>query len=188
MNLINDTRADTEFTYFTIVAEDYLINGERWSKLSTDADSPSGRVFPVIVDSGFTSTPLPPSLVTLFYDAFVDAPRPVSIDGNPMFAAPCDTDVVPVFGVQIGGEIFEMSRETTLVSRLNTTENGTVLCAVGLQPGIEEAGALGDTFLSNVVAIFDVGASEMRFARRSFEKTGAEQLLDLDVRDNKDEL
>lgn len=183
MNLINDTRADTEFTYYTIVAEDYSINGESWSELSADADSPAGRIFPIIVDSGFTTTPLPPSLVTLFYDAFVDAPQPVEIEGSPMFAAPCDTAVLPTFGVQIGGQVFEMSRETTLVSRLNTTENGTAFCAVGLQPGIEEAGALGDTFLSNVVAVFDVGASEMRFAKRSFEESVSE-----DVMSTKDEL
>ena len=40
-------------------------------------------------------------------------------------------------------------------------------------PGVSDAGAagfsiLGDVFLENVLAIFDVGASEMRFAVREF--------------------
>lgn len=188
MNLINDTRADTEFTYYSIIAEDYLINGNRFSELSADANSPSGKVFPVIVDSGFVTSPLPPSLVTLFYEAFVDAPQPVEIEGYPMFASPCNTAVLPTFGVQIDGQVFEMRRETLLVSRLNTTENGTPLCAVGLQPGIEEAGLLGDTFLSNVVSVFDVGGSEMRFAARSFEISAGQEPLSPDIRGPKVEL
>ncbi|KAJ4391511.1 hypothetical protein N0V93_005129 [Gnomoniopsis smithogilvyi] len=187
-NLINDTRADTELTYYTIIAEDYIINGERFSKLSTDEEIPSGKIFPVIVDSGFTTCPLPPSLVTLFYDAFISAPQVVEIEGQAMFAAPCDTDKVPTFSVQIGGQMIEMSRDTLLVARMNTTENGTTMCALGLQPGIEEAGLLGDTFLSNVVAVFDVGESEMRFAQRSFEGAVSEELSSPVLKRLKDEL
>ncbi|KAJ4420320.1 hypothetical protein N0V82_004419 [Gnomoniopsis sp. IMI 355080] len=175
-NLINDIRADTQLTYYTIIAEDYIINGEPFSKISADEDVLSGKIFPVIVDSGFTTSPLPPSLVTFFYDAFVHAPQLADIEGQMMFAAPCNTNIVPTFGVQIDGQTFEMTRETLLVARLNTTENGTAMCALGLQPGIEEAGLLGDTFLSNIVAVFDVGNSEMRFAQRGFEVTADEEL------------
>lgn len=104
-----------------------------------------------------------------------------------MFAAPCNTSIVPTFGVQIGGQIFEMGKETLLVSTMNMTENGMSMCALGLQPGIEAAGLLGDTFLSNVVAVFDVGESEMRFAQRSFQ--GVDQkLTGSDARGMKDEL
>lgn len=170
MNLINDTRADTEFTYYTIIPEDYLINGAKWSILSATDAAPEGRHFPVIIDSGFTTNPLPPSLVTLYYAAFAQPPQPLEIDGQLMFAAPCDTaeEVLPTFGVQIGWQVFDMSRETRLVARLNATEagSGVLFCALGVQPGIEEAGALGDTFLSGVVAVFDFGGTEMRFATR----------------------
>lgn len=177
-----------ELTYYTIVAEDYLINGERFSRLSTDEDTPSGKRFPVIVDSGFTTSPLPPSLVMLFYDAFDHGPRISEIEGQPMFAVPCNTGSVPAFGIQIGGGILEMSRDTLLVARLNTTENGITMCALGLQPGIEEAGLLGDTFLSNVVAVFDIGESEMRFAQRSIEVTVDEESSSFRSRGLKDEL
>lgn len=185
--MINDSRADTELTYYTIIAEDYIINGETWSKLSADSDTPTGKIFPVIVDSEFTTSPLPPSLVMLYYDAFFEAPQLAEIEGQPMFAAPCNTSMVPTFGVQIGGQTFEMRKETLLVSRMNTTENEMTMCALGLQPGIEEAGLLGDTFLSNVVAVFDVGESEMRFAQRSFQVVDQE-LTGPDARGIKDEL
>lgn len=105
-----------------------------------------------------------------------------------MFAAPCDTAVIPTFGVQIAGQTFEMTKETLLVSRMNMTENGTLMCALGLQPGIEEAGLLGDTFLSNVVAVFDVGESEMRFAQRSYEVNLGQEQFGSNVKGVKDEL
>ncbi|CAN8097552.1 unnamed protein product [Discula destructiva] len=170
VNLHNDSRAEKDFTYYNIIAQDYLINGVRWSELSAPSEKQSGRVFPVIIDSGFTTSPLPPSLVEHLYGAFDDAPQLLEIESQPMYALPCDTKAVPIFGVEIDNQRFEMYRETTLVARLNTTTaNGTAFCALGVQPGIEEAGALGDTFLSDVVAVFDVGASEMRFAQRKFE-------------------
>lgn len=165
MNLVNETRASTQFTYYTIMADDYLINGRSVSKLSADANIPASPTFPVIVDSGYSTNVLPPSLVTILYEAFDDTPQPVELHGSTLFAAPCDA-AVPGFGVQIGGQVLEMTKESVLVARLNTTVNGTLMCGLGIQPGIEEAGALGDTFLSSVVAVFDVGASEMRFAQR----------------------
>lgn len=189
MNLVNETRAETQFTYYTIIADDYLINGQSVSRLSaTAANIPASPGFPVIVDSGYSTNVLPPSLVTLFYEAFDDTPQPVDIHGGTMFAAPCDAGV-PNFGVQVGGQVFEMTKEATLVSRLNTTVNGTLVCGLGIQPGIEEAGALGDTFLSSVVAVFDVGASEMRFAQRGSSRfTGGEEAPSADGGRAKDEL
>ncbi|KAF3769780.1 acid protease, partial [Cryphonectria parasitica EP155] len=166
-NLVNETRAATNFTYYTIIADDYIIDGKPFSKLSEENnDIPASQGFPVVVDSGWSANVLPPSLVTHFYDTFADPPKLVDIGGgNTMFTAPCDA-TVPEFGVQIGTEVFTMARETILVSRLNTTLNGTMVCGLGIQPGVEFAGVLGDTFLSNVVAVFDVGASEMRFGQR----------------------
>lgn len=174
MNLVNETRAETSFTFYTIIADDYVISGQSSSKLSSPVDATVASGFPVIVDSGYSTNVLPPSLVTLFYDTFDEPPQPVGFhDHGSMFAAPCDADV-PSFGVQIGGRVLEMAREATLVSRINTTVDGVAMCGLGIQPGIERAGALGDTFLSGVVAVFDVGASEMRFAQRDLESSPVE--------------
>ena len=41
-------------------------------------------------------------------------------------------------------------------------------CFTGIDDGGEGPYILGDVFLKNVVAVFDVGASEMRFAAREF--------------------
>lgn len=40
----------------------------------------------------------------------------------------------------------------------------TGLCAVGVMDGGTGPYVLGDTFMNNVISIFDIGAAEMRFA------------------------
>lgn len=82
-----------------------------------------------------------------------------------MLAAACDAEV-PSFGIQIDNHVFSMAAQDILIASMNATMNGTEFCGLGIQPGVERAGALGDPFLSSVVAVFDIGASEMRFAQR----------------------
>lgn len=168
VDLVGETRAETQFTFYTIFADDYLINGQSVSSLSSSTNATSGGVFPVIVDSGYSANILPPSIVDMFYSAFSTPPLLVDIGGSSMLATACDADV-PSFGVQINSQIFNMTAQDIIVSSMNTTVNGTLLCGLGIQPGVEEAGALGDPFLSSVVAVFDIGASEMRFAQRAAE-------------------
>lgn len=50
-----------------------------------------------------------------------------------------------------------------------TFPNGTVesSCYTGVQPG-GELSILGDVWLKSVVAVFDVGAAEMRFAAHNY--------------------
>lgn len=73
---------------------------------------------------------------------------------------------MPAFGVRVGSETYYMSPDDLLRQNARDIETGR-LCRVG----IVDAGAgpftLGVTFLSNVVAVFDVGNSEIRFAKRN---------------------
>lgn len=185
LNLNGEERADEEFTYYTILAEDYLIAGQSFtnqtnstedgSSSDTSSDQNQRRHeggYPVIVDSGYSTNILPPSLIKALYAAFASPPELVEIQGAVLFAAPCDAEA-PSFGIQIGGHVFEQSAQELLIPSANATVNGTAFCAIGSQPGIEEAGALGVTFLSSVVAVFDIGASEMRFAQRERDGHGS---------------
>lgn len=179
LNLNQEERADEEFTYYTIIAEDYLIAGQSFANLtaaaapsngSTSAESQAqGQGLPVIVDSGYSTNILPPSLIKALYGALAAPPELVEVHGATLFAAPCDAEV-PSFGIQIGGHVFE---QEVLVPGANATVNGTAFCVLGSQPGVEQAGALGVTFLSSVVAVFDIGASEMRFAQRDGDGHGS---------------
>jgi hypothetical protein len=136
----------------------------------SSTNTTSGGRFPVIVDSGYSVNILPPSLVDLYYSALNTPPQLIDIGGSSILAAACDGEV-PSFGIQIDKYVFTMAAQDILVASINATINGTVFCGLGVQPGVEGAGVLGDPFLSRVVAVFDIGASEMRFAQRSADSS-----------------
>jgi len=81
-----------------------------------------------------------------------------------MYAVPCNA-TVPLFSVQLGGKQLWFDPKD-LVDPMYGTDGR--LCAMGVQNG-DSLGEyiLGMTFLSNVLAVFDVGAGEMRFAQRA---------------------
>ena len=66
--------------------------------------------------------------------------------------------------MQINGTAFYINPSDLLLDSGYTDEAGQELCVTGVQDGGEGPFILGDVFLQNVVAVFDVGASEMRFA------------------------
>lgn len=176
------------------MAEEYIIAGKTFTNHTEDIPStkqpptetstppdqktqPQRRHaegFPIIVDSGYSTNILPPSLTTALYAAFPTPPKLVELqEGGPfLFAAPCDAEP-PSFGIKIGGRVFEQPAGAVLIASANVTVDGTAYCALGTQPGVEHAGLLGVTFMSGVVSVFDVGAGEMRFAEREGGSLGA---------------
>lgn len=71
---------------------------------------------------------------------------------------------MPTFGVQIGNSTFYIPPEDLL--RQAAKDPTGEWCRVGVTDTNGPPYVLGVTFLSNVVAVFDVGKSEMRFAAR----------------------
>ena len=78
--------------------------------------------------------------------------------------AQCNS-TVPSFGVKLGSQTFYISPEDLLRQSARDQETGT-LCRVGLMDSDFGPHVLGVTFLTNVLAVFDVGNNEMRFAAR----------------------
>lgn len=68
----------------------------------------------------------------------------------------------PVFGVQIAPETFFIDGADLIL------DGGDGTCISGVNDAGESLSILGDVFLKNVLAVFDVGASEMRFAAREY--------------------
>ena len=67
--------------------------------------------------------------------------------------------------MQIGGSTFYIAPEDLL--RQNARDHSGEFCRVGVTDSDSPPHVLGVTFLSNVVAVFDVGNHEMRFAARN---------------------
>jgi len=114
-----------------------------------------------IVDSGTTLVYAPNQLVEEIARIF--DPPALADEDTGMWFAQCDA-TPPVLGVQINGTNFFINPQDLILQDEGFSDYGTNYCVMGIQNGDPGPYILGDTFLQSVVATFDVGAGEMRFA------------------------
>lgn len=103
-----------------------------------------------------------PELVNTIFEHF-EVP-PVWVGSGASYYAPCDQKP-PAFGIKIGGKTYFMNPADMLRQEQRDHETG-LLCRIGLYDRGVGPYTLGVSFLTNVVAVFDVGNTEMRFAAR----------------------
>ncbi|KAK5988662.1 putative aspartic-type endopeptidase [Cladobotryum mycophilum] len=149
-NLIGQEETSWKYSFYTIVPD-----GMRWD-MTTDETK-----YPYIIDTGTTMMYLPPPLAEAIAMAF--QPRAVYLYQWDTYFAPCDT-VPPRFAVVISGIEFWIN-SADLVFR-DLVDPLTGYCAIGIASGGSGPYILGDVFLQNVLAVFDIGAAEMRFYAR----------------------
>lgn len=121
-----------------------------------------------IVDSGTTLLYFP----TAVYNGYIASfdPAPIIVDGYPY--CPCNT-TAPYLGIKIAGTVFNISSADLNLPDSGFTSSTTAVeyCLIGVNDvgaGIETFPIFGDVFLKNVVAVFDIGASMMRFAQHIY--------------------
>ena len=114
----------------------------------------------VLVDSGSTLTSLPTGIANAV-NALFDPPAVYDGDSG-SYVVNCSAKA-PEFGVQIGGLTFFINEEDLIGAGLG---DGT--CSSTITDAGSSMSILGLGFLKNVLAVFDIGASEMRFASREF--------------------
>ena len=142
--------SSTDFLFYTISVEALDYDG---------ADSAQSVQY--IVDSGTTLNYLP----TPDADAVNALFDPPAYEEEGLYYVDCDA-TAPDISVVIGGMEFATN---PVDLKLFIDEGNT--CVSGIQDGgavDESLFILGDVFLKNVLAVFDVGAAEMRFAEREF--------------------
>ena len=154
-----------EYSFYTITIGGLVYNGSqstnfsrgRWpSPLKAPAKP---RQFQVIIDSGTTLIYLPTGIANAINALFV--PPGVFNDYQAAYSVDCDA-VVPSLGIRIADETFYINP----VDMILPVGDGT--CITGVDDGGQGPYILGDVFLKNVIAVFDVGASQMRFAAQEF--------------------
>lgn len=74
----------------------------------------------------------------------------------------------PDFGVQIGGKVFKVSPKDLIYNTPDLIDPTTGQCLVGVYNNGGGLNILGDTFLNNVIAVFDVGAAEILLAPHEY--------------------
>jgi hypothetical protein len=106
-----------------------------------------------IVDSGTTLMYFPTSIATTLNNLY-------SPKQNPNTGAISCTAKAPALAIKIGGTTFAINPADMI---LKDSSSGQCVSAIQ-DGGTSGPFILGDVFMKNVVAVFDVGAAEMRFA------------------------
>ncbi|KAK5125051.1 hypothetical protein LTR85_001242 [Meristemomyces frigidus] len=162
----NSSSGQLVYEFYTIVVDGFAYSASEstqfnpYSNNNPRKTSLVGNGSSAIVDSG----------TTLFY-----APNDVAEGVGLLFSPPGtydETDEVwlvdcdakpPVFGVGVGGKIFYVN-PLDLVLQYSETQ-----CISGIQPQFDsQFSVMGDVWMKNVIAVFDIGAEQMRFAARQY--------------------
>ena len=122
--------------------------------------------FQAVVDSGQAANVLPKSIVDDIHSKFNP---PVKFNSaTEVYEVACDASA-PSFGIKVGGQIFYLQTDDLIVRLPDGSCMSSLLPTVG--SGNIQLNFLGDPFLHNVVAVFDFGKDEMRFAKRERDVT-----------------
>lgn len=150
-----------------------MLDGVRWGSTTDEAK------YPYIVDTGTTLMYLPPRKSPLTHGAqpglmpdisalaeaiaMAFVPQAVYLYQWGSYFVDCQA-IPPEFAVIIGGVEFRVNPADLIYRDLVDPMTG--YCAIGITSGGSGPYILGDVFLQNVVAVFDVGGGEMRFYGR----------------------
>ncbi|KAJ5081059.1 acid protease [Penicillium angulare] len=147
---------DKGMDFYTINIDGLKMNGKTLKKSG-------GKKNQYMVDSGTTLNYYPTTAANELANAFhPKATR--NEDGT--YEVDCDAKA-PSHAITIDGTTFNIN-PLDMILYNGEDDDGNVVCQTGFVDNQESASEdvfiLGDTFLKNVVAVFDVGASEMLFA------------------------
>ncbi|KAM5348581.1 hypothetical protein ACJ41O_008405 [Fusarium nematophilum] len=134
-------------SYYTIIPD-----GLTWGS-TTDTTK-----YPYIIDTGTTMMYVPPPLAETIARSF--EPQAVYLYQWGAYFAPCEA-IPPHFAVVVSGVHFWINSADLIYKDLVDPITG--YCAIAITSGGPGPYILGDVFLQNVLAVFDVGGAEMRF-------------------------
>ena len=159
-------------TYWTITVDAVTwgpSNASSTSIIPTSATATNSTSFQAVVDSG-NPLNLFPEEIAISINAAFDPPAVYDKESG-AFTVECDARA-PAFSVVIGGKTFWHDSRDMIIP----VGDGT--CISGVSATEEALGVtlhfLGDTFLKNVVSVFNFGRDEMRFAARIDGGSGSE--------------
>jgi hypothetical protein len=136
----------------------YIVNADGFTVGSSSVNTKAE----VIIDSGSPLTYLPPEIAAAIHAKWTPPLKQDRLTKQYLYT--CGSSRPPKIGVTFGGKTVHFDN-----ADLSIVASGN-LCLSGIQPaqgkGMRAVSILGGSFLKGVVAVFDVGAAEMRFANR----------------------
>lgn len=165
---VNRTNGQPVYEFYTIDVDGFAVSNSTSTQFNPyDNNNPLklpliGNGTDVIVDSGTSLMYLPDEVALAAAEAFNPA---ASWDpSSDAYFVDCNAKA-PVVGVAIDNKIFYVNAQDMIIQ---ITED---LCVTGVQPNLGGLNILGGTFLKNVLAVFDIGAEQLRFAARQYYST-----------------
>ncbi|MCJ1413179.1 hypothetical protein MMC19_007283 [Ptychographa xylographoides] len=159
LNAVPESNSASKYQFYSIDAG-FVYAGSENARFAKSETLPLQRPASeseslVIVDSGTTLLYAPTQVAYDINAQFV----PAAVNEEDTFFVDCNAKA-PTFGVEVGGAVFYINAKDLIVP------NGDGTCISGIQDAGDSFGILGDVFLKNVLAVFDIGASAMIFAAR----------------------
>ncbi|GAB7366768.1 hypothetical protein MBLNU230_g0722t1 [Neophaeotheca triangularis] len=160
---INASDGTLVYEFYTITIDGFAYSRNRFESFNPTSvpnarqRSVVGNNTAVIVDSGTTLLYAPDDIAEEIIALF-DPPGYFDSDYDIWFVD-CDSRP-PNFGVMIGGKVFYVNPLDLIL------QIGPGQCISGVQPSFGGYVILGDVWMKNVLAVFDLGAQELRVAAR----------------------
>lgn len=154
------------YTYYSISIDGFSISAPSGSTVASHNYTASRQS--IIVDSGTTLIYLPDRIAD--YVASLFNP-PATFNANTQLYLVSCTATAPTVGVKIAGKTYNISTDD-LMNRGSGAVGGPAVgarsgqCALAVQRAAGGASVLGDSWLKNVLVVFDLGENKVRVASR----------------------
>ncbi|KIW08455.1 uncharacterized protein PV09_01358 [Verruconis gallopava] len=123
----------------------------------------------MLVDTGTTMSSVPPTIMRAIEAAWSPPIWP-PCTAKDICRIPCDS-VPPKFAIVLGGKQVEIDAKDMVLTH-DKDQGGGRICALGVAPdeslasGGNGLSMIGGSFMKSILVVFDVGAAELRFAKR----------------------
>ncbi|KAI1805400.1 acid protease [Daldinia bambusicola] len=145
----------TDYFFYEVAVDSIVWNSSTVAQEATDIPH-------MVVDSATTINLFPLNVATDINKAFKPAAK--RQQGSSIWTVECDA-VPPTLDIVIGGKAIRTSPRSMVIKE--TADDGSVQCLSGIGAGREGSYILGDTFMEEIVAVFDASDKMMKFAQRT---------------------
>ena len=156
----------SRYTYYSMHIDGFSITAPTGSAVVPQNYAASGQS--IIVDSGTTLIYLPDEIAD--YIASLFQPAAQLNPNTQLYIVDCDA-AAPRVGVTLGGQTYFISTDD-LMNKGSGAVGGTMNgagrgeCVLAIQQAAGAAAVLGDSWLKNVLVVFDLGENKIRIASR----------------------
>ncbi|KAK6951893.1 hypothetical protein Daesc_006418 [Daldinia eschscholtzii] len=145
----------TDYFFYEVAVDSISWNSSTISQEATNLPH-------MIVDSATTINLFPLNVATAINNAFTPAGK--QQEGGLVWSVACDA-VPPTLNIVIGGKAIRTSPGSMTINE--TASDGSVQCVSGIGAGQPNSYILGDTFMEEIIAVFDASnKKQMKFAQR----------------------